>query len=382
MKIIDMKELIEFLTSGQKEHPLIKPLTFWCTESPAFQTFASTYRTKIRKNIRTKKGEDLRDYQSELVVAYLLVSSHDDVLLEYEKYGTGISGPDFTVTLSQKLPIDQKFTFNIEVKRLRERETAKVFDDAVNKIRSAIASILPYEVRFGFVAKSWQLLDVSSSLDLVDRFVNEQEAIILHIKQIIGTEAQHIPLHTRKEYFFPGFEKDRFGFFLLKISHEHLPDKPLNVASHLPNLWHSKASFKMGDLIIQKELAQMREGEVNILFVLTDSSVIEPAIFQRTLNALYEKVCEGDDAHFQRSDRGYEGTDDFLEKFKKVSGIILRHSTRYFLEWDEMSSKPFDEWTRTPDHFIWCNPQSERQIPQDIGSYLQAVAQKKEVGFF
>ena len=118
------------------------------------------------------------------------------------------------------------------------------------------------------------------------------------------------------------------------------------------------------------------------------SSPLDLPIFEFKLKVLLFptctllKVCEGDDAHFQRSDRGYEGTDDFLEKFKKVSGIILRHSTRYFLEWDEMSSKPFDEWTRTPDHFIWCNPQSERQIPQDIGSYLRAVAQKKEVGFF
>ena len=178
--------------------------------------------------------------------------------------------------------------------------------------------------RFGFVAESWKLLDVSPSVDLVDRLVKEKEAIISHIKQTICTEAQHIPLHIRKEYFFPGFEEERFGFFLLKISHEHLPDKPLNVASYLPNLWHSKAPFKMSDIIIQKELAQMREEEANILFILTDSSVIEPAIFQKTLRALYEKVCEGDDAHFRRSDRGYEGTHDFLEKFKKVSGIILR----------------------------------------------------------
>lgn len=90
---------------------MAQELLDWLTESSSFRAFAEAHRDKIRKKLRgAASSEALRDVRAELQTARLLLADRR-IDLAFEAYGSGKTGPDFTVTFRGAR------SFNLEVTR-------------------------------------------------------------------------------------------------------------------------------------------------------------------------------------------------------------------------------------------------------------------------
>jgi hypothetical protein len=94
--------------------PFGDELVRWLASSSRFEAFATTYRDKIHKKIRTASdAEALRDVRAELLAARRLLAD-ERFTVAYEAYGSGKTGPDLTVAFRGST------AFNLEVTRLRK----------------------------------------------------------------------------------------------------------------------------------------------------------------------------------------------------------------------------------------------------------------------
>lgn len=106
-------ELLTYLFNGEP-HLLAVPMATWLASSRRFTAFATTFRAKIRKKLRsTQERESLRDLRLELETAYLLLQERSFNVV-YEPPPSGqLRGPDFAVTFTTST------LFMVEVTRLR-----------------------------------------------------------------------------------------------------------------------------------------------------------------------------------------------------------------------------------------------------------------------
>ena len=111
-------------------------LTGWLASSPRFRTFATTYRPKIHKKVRSASGaEALRDVRAELLAAHRLLAD-SRFTVAYEAHGSGRTGPDFSVTYRTTT------AFDLEVTRLRTPpEPAVLAERIVAKLRQLPPSV-------------------------------------------------------------------------------------------------------------------------------------------------------------------------------------------------------------------------------------------------
>lgn len=108
-----LERLAHHLFDGDAEDAVAEELARWLAGSSRFRTFAEAHRDKIRKKLRgAADGDARRDVRAELAVAHALLADRR-FELEFEAYGSGKQGPDFTVTLRGER------TFNLEVTRPR-----------------------------------------------------------------------------------------------------------------------------------------------------------------------------------------------------------------------------------------------------------------------
>jgi hypothetical protein len=103
--------LTQYVLEGQPDAAIGDELRGW-VEASRFRAFVEAHRDKIRKKLRGASDTDARqDVRAELRVAQLLLADRR-MELEFEAYGVGNVGPDFTVTYRGERP------FNVEVTRL------------------------------------------------------------------------------------------------------------------------------------------------------------------------------------------------------------------------------------------------------------------------
>jgi hypothetical protein len=120
---IPLDELIVYLF-GADNSSMAAEVRPWLVASPRFRAFAETYRDKIRKKARgLRDDEGRRDLAFELTIPLRLLEERR-FALEYESYGVGNRGPDFSVTFRSQL------RFNVEVRRLRRRALGAPADPA------------------------------------------------------------------------------------------------------------------------------------------------------------------------------------------------------------------------------------------------------------
>jgi len=110
-------QLVDFLCDGvasiPAEEDLDRQLGDWLSTSKRFLAFSESHATKIRKKLRTAAEPGPRgDVLAELETAFLLLGDRR-FDLEFEAYGSGRKGPDFTVTFRAI------HRFNLEVTRPR-----------------------------------------------------------------------------------------------------------------------------------------------------------------------------------------------------------------------------------------------------------------------
>lgn len=109
-----------------KPHILAAPVGRWIEASRPFKAFATTYRDKIRKKIRTTQSETAtKDLAAELAAAYWLLQEKRFTVI-YEPYGSQKTrGPDFAVAF-------KSLTFNLEVTRISAGEREQTPEDTLS----------------------------------------------------------------------------------------------------------------------------------------------------------------------------------------------------------------------------------------------------------
>jgi hypothetical protein len=107
------EDLLTYLFDG-RSNLLFQPMAGWLGSSRRFAAFATAFRDKIRKKIRTTHDpKSVRSLQLELQTAYLLLRE-PSLSLEYEpEQSKGARSPDFGVTFTTSL------TFMLEVTRVQ-----------------------------------------------------------------------------------------------------------------------------------------------------------------------------------------------------------------------------------------------------------------------
>ena len=106
-------DLLTYLFDGQS-HSLAQPMAAWLGSSRRFAAFATTFRDKIRKKLRTTQDrESLLDLQLELETAYLLLQERSLSLAYEPEQSKRMRSPDFAVTFTTSL------TFMVEVTRVK-----------------------------------------------------------------------------------------------------------------------------------------------------------------------------------------------------------------------------------------------------------------------
>ena len=109
MAATHLDRLVEHLADGDVDTALAHDLRRWMEASRRFRAFAETHRDKIRKKVRVARGEDAhRGLRAELAAAHALLADRR-VDLAYERAGSSVGGPDFTVSFRSHL------AFNLEV---------------------------------------------------------------------------------------------------------------------------------------------------------------------------------------------------------------------------------------------------------------------------
>jgi hypothetical protein len=118
-----------YLFDGALEDSIATEVLQWLAGSARFRAFAEANRDKIRKKLRGAAAdpEARRDVRAELRIAQLLLSDRR-VELEFEAYGSGNRGPDFTAARGGD-------RFNLEVTRPRGRPEAAGFSALLAKLR-------------------------------------------------------------------------------------------------------------------------------------------------------------------------------------------------------------------------------------------------------
>jgi hypothetical protein len=138
-----------------------RELEEWLAGSARFRMFAEAHREKIRKKIRGAADPDsLRDVRTELRTARLLLGDRR-IDLAFEAYGSGKTGPDFTITFRGTQ------SFNLEVTRLhRPPEATGLGASLLAKLRQLPPSA-PNAVLFAIDAESAAALDVDEAIRLL-----------------------------------------------------------------------------------------------------------------------------------------------------------------------------------------------------------------------
>ncbi len=131
-----VERLVHHLVGDRGDDPVGDDVAAWLARSPRFRRFAEAHRDKIRKKLRgATDSESRRDVRAELGVAYALLGDRR-IELDFEAYGSGKVGPDFTVAVRGDR------AFNLEVKRLRRAPApAAVGRALLGKLRQLTPSV-------------------------------------------------------------------------------------------------------------------------------------------------------------------------------------------------------------------------------------------------
>lgn len=126
-------ELVAAVTPAGLAGAIASELAGWIVGRRRFEALVRANEDKIRKKLRVAGDADaVADVRAELLVAYRLVSD-DRFAVTLEAYGSGVRGPDLTVTFRGSHRV------NVEVTRLRP--TTRVADACATKMRQLPPSV-------------------------------------------------------------------------------------------------------------------------------------------------------------------------------------------------------------------------------------------------
>lgn len=331
-------EIVHYITNG-RQIAISNSLVYWVTCCGRFKDFLIRYQNKIRKKISNEyTDENLEAIQAELEVAYLLLlDGHFEV--EYEKYGVGnCRAPDFSIIF------DQSIVFNIEVKWIRESDLGLLCDKTIGEIICKIEN-MPSDLSFGLFVSE----EDNDYTNLVMKLKSSKEKIIQYIKDTIRREEKHISYGNSRDYSIPGL-KDAIILILTKPLNKTLKETSYH-GGNRPIFYNRKEFHKFGDTILEK-LGQMRQNEINLLIISSNSTTHEPRDLVKAINSVSQILIEGNEKFFIRKKLKVHGREDFLRQAQDLSGILCKFN-----------------WEKNYN-LLWCNGKANKQIPKILRNYL------------
>jgi hypothetical protein len=152
-----VERLAQYLYDRDPEDALARELRAWLAGSPRFRAFAEAHRDKIRKKLRgAADAEALQDVRAELQTARLLLADRR-IELAFEAYGSGKTGPDFTVTFRGAR------SFNLEVTRLRRVPDAGGLGASLLAKLRQLPPSAPNAVLFAIDGETAEALDIDAA---------------------------------------------------------------------------------------------------------------------------------------------------------------------------------------------------------------------------
>ncbi len=338
------KKLLDYVLEDKQDtilnDGLGKYLKLWIATCKRFKDFVCCYKDKIRKKIKgIKKEKDdderkrkLEDLRFELEIPYLILLD-DRFEVEYEKYGTKTKGPDFSVIFNNLIE------FNIEVTHFREHYLNERYNKWEEEVESEIRAI-PSNFHF--------ILDVNPVKPyLIIRLESAKEKIIQYMKDFSQEVDQEV---DEIESPIPGFERELKLTLLNKARKGQTYFRILRFEFQT-----GKEYLKLGNVLFGKKgkLKQMRPGMINILIINTTSANYDEIDIQDGQDEIVKIPSCKDEKSFV--EKGFRGRKDFLQHWKRLSGILSR------LFGGEKS------------RIFWCSEQADHQIPEPIRQYLKGM---------
>ena len=149
--------------------------------SARFRAFAEANRDKIRKKIRGAADDDsLRDVRAELRTARLLLGDRR-IELAFEAYGSGKSGPDFTISFRGAR------SFNLEVTRPRRLPDATGLGASLLAKLRQLPPSAPNAVLFAIDAESVAALDVDAATQMLRSRADAKDEAFFTTRGFEGT---------------------------------------------------------------------------------------------------------------------------------------------------------------------------------------------------
>jgi hypothetical protein len=93
----------------------------------------------------------------------------------------------------------------------------------------------------------------------------------------------------------------------------------------------------------------------NILVVNSNSYSHDDFDLEEAINSIKDLLTKRDDSFF--IDKGFSNTEEFRQKFRKLSGILFRSS---WISVDRTEKR----------NYLWVNEDAINEIPQEISDYL------------
>ena len=335
---MEVDEIIQDIV-GNSADEAATILQSWVTSSPRFMEFVQRNQAKIREKIRkTGSIENIEASIFELELSYLLLLD-ERFEVEYEKYKQeNRRSPDFFVTF------EKSFGFNVEVKLIREPDLGQRFAKWLETICTEIEAI------DGDVGFAFDMLNAENTPELMKHLEDSQATIIQFIKQTIAAEGSKLPVNTTQDFPIPGFEDEGVILVLSMPPHNDEHKVYYSCGGH-PIFYTQKELNIFGDTICDK-IQQMLPNMANLLVIRTNSSTHEWRDLLKATGSLNTLLTQENDDFFVR--KGYDGTQDFIEKSKNLSGILFRSL-----------------WLELPErNGLWCNNQAFQEISEGIQEYL------------
>jgi hypothetical protein len=149
--------LASYLADRDPDDAMSRELVEWLAASARFRSFAEAHRDKIRKKLRgAADPEARRDVRAELATARLLLSDRR-IELAFEAYGSGKTGPDFTITFRGTQSL------NLEVTRHRRLPNATGLGASLLAKLRQLPPSTPNAILFAIDGDSAGTLDVDAA---------------------------------------------------------------------------------------------------------------------------------------------------------------------------------------------------------------------------
>lgn len=268
-------------------------------------------------------------------------------------------GPDLTV-IFQQTPSAQPILFNIEVTQFC------LTNDEVNyyNIKKEIVKrieVIPSGLKFALFTISQDensLCELVVQPDFVNRLISNQENIIRYIQDIIQTEKEKLSDNVWVEYPIPGFENDLYlRLYKPSKSSQGIKSERTRYYGGFDHVLYTQNEYeKIVRKILKDKLKQMIENTINLLVIISDSPTYDVVDFEPAFDTIRDKVIQKDHDFFVNEMDIKGGITEFLERYKRLSGLLFIDSSR-------------------EEGMLLRNSQSDAhsQLPEIIVEYLMKV---------